>query len=97
MKNAKRILILVLVIALGAFTANATAQAGGIYELTWSTIDGGGATFSTGGVYELGGTIGQPDAGNHTGGNYALAGGFWGAFTNGATMPSKIFLPFIIK
>jgi hypothetical protein len=42
----------------------------------WS-IDGGGGT-STGGVYTLSGTIGQPDAGTMTGGNFTLQGGFWG-------------------
>jgi LPXTG-site transpeptidase (sortase) family protein len=52
------------------------AQAGG-YDLSWWTVDGGGATFSTGGTYRLGGTIGQPDAGEHNGGDYTLYGGFW--------------------
>jgi hypothetical protein len=47
------------------------------YEINWSTIDGGGGT-STGGVYSLNGTIGQPDAGGPmTGGPYSLTGGFW--------------------
>lgn len=58
----------------------ALAQSGGGYDLTWSTIDGGGGT-STGGGFELSGTIGQPDASAAnamTGGNYALTGGFWG-------------------
>lgn len=32
------------------------------FDLTWSTIDGGGGT-STGGAYTLNATIGQPDAG----------------------------------
>ena len=32
------------------------------YSIDWSTIDGGGGT-STGGVYTVSGTIGQPDAG----------------------------------
>ena len=30
-----------------------------------------------GGSYALGGTAGQADAGAHTGGAYALQGGFW--------------------
>ena len=38
------------------------------YALDWSTIDGGGGT-STGGVYAVSGTIGQPDAGRMSGGN----------------------------
>ena len=52
----------------------ARAQA---YSIGWYTIDGGGGT-STGGVYSVTGTIGQPDAGAlMTGGNYTLQGGFW--------------------
>jgi hypothetical protein len=46
------------------------------YSIDWYTIDGGGGT-STNGQYTLGGTIGQPDAGTMSGGNYALTGGFW--------------------
>jgi len=54
------------------------AQSGGDYDLSWSTVDGGGATWSMGGNYSLGGTIGQHDAGaRHTGGDYTLQGGFW--------------------
>jgi hypothetical protein len=47
------------------------------YSIDWSTIDGGGGT-STGGVYTVSGTIGQPDAGTMSGGNFTLQGGFWG-------------------
>ena len=48
------------------------------YSIDWSTVDGGGGT-STGGVYTVSGTIGQPDASQQamTGGNYSLVGGFW--------------------
>ncbi len=46
------------------------------FSIDWFTIDGGGDT-STGGVYAVSGTIGQPDAGAMTGGPYSLAGGFW--------------------
>jgi hypothetical protein len=47
------------------------------YSIDWFTIDGGGGT-STGGVYSVSGTIGQPDAGAvMSGGNYTLQGGFW--------------------
>jgi hypothetical protein len=48
------------------------------YSIDWFTIDGGGGT-STGGVYSVSGTIGQPDAGVLSGGSYTLVGGFWGA------------------
>jgi hypothetical protein len=47
------------------------------YSIDWYKIAGGGGT-STGGVYAVSGTIGQPDAGGAmTGGNYSLTGGFW--------------------
>jgi len=52
------------------------------YDLSWYTIDGGGGT-STGGVFSVSGTIGQPDA-NATpmvGGNFSLSGGFWSQLT----------------
>ena len=93
----KLILILLALVALTLFIANATstrAQTSGTYELTWSTIDDCGATFSTGGVYELGGTIGQPDASNNmSGGNFGLAGGFWAS----VNVLSKLFLPLITR
>ncbi len=47
------------------------------YALDWWTVDGGGQMWSTGGGFELSGTIGQPDAGAMTGGGFELTGGFW--------------------
>jgi hypothetical protein len=56
----------------------ASAQSGGGYDLSWWTIDGGGVTFATGGTFNLGGTVGQPDASSElTGGAFSLTGGFW--------------------
>ncbi len=58
----------------------ALAQTGGGYDLTWSTVDGGGQMVSAGGSFELGGTIGQPDAQGApvmSGGSFELTGGFW--------------------
>lgn len=54
----------------------ALGQTGGDYDLSWSTIDGGGEQ-SSGGPYALKSTIGQPDAGVMAGGDYELLGGFW--------------------
>jgi len=71
----------------------ALAQSGGGYDLTWSTVDDGGYTFSEGGGYSLGGTVGQPDAGVLSGGGYTLAGGFWG----GAAARYSIYLPLILR
>jgi len=45
------------------------------YEVSWYTIDGGGGTSSRG-SYTIKGTIGQPDAGVMSGGDYELVGGF---------------------
>jgi len=56
----------------GVFAARAQS-----YSINWYTVDGGGGT-STGGVYSVSGTIGQPDAsGPMSGGNYSVTGGFW--------------------
>lgn len=59
------------------FCALCLVAQGQNYTIDWFTIDGGGGT-STGGVYSITGTIGQPDAGIMSGGNYTLHGGFWG-------------------
>jgi hypothetical protein len=105
----KRLIILlpiILVLLIGISTANAqrtnepsapqsgasTALSTG-YDLSWYTIDGGGATFSTGGSYSLGGSIGQPDAGSLSGGSYQLNGGFW----SGASINYNIYLPLTLK
>jgi hypothetical protein len=50
------------------------------YSIDWYTIDGGGGT-STSAVYTVSGTIGQPDAGSMSGGNFSLTGGFWSAIS----------------
>ncbi|HET9496461.1 MAG TPA: S-layer homology domain-containing protein, partial [Chloroflexia bacterium] len=72
-------------LGLALSTALVYAQVGGGFDLSWATVDGGGGTFSTGGPYSLGGTIGQPDAGTMSGGNFSLDGGFWGAAGNPPT------------
>lgn len=59
------------VVFLCSFTAHAQN-----YAIDWFIISGGGDT-STGGVYSVTGTIGQPDTGISSGGNYTLEGGFW--------------------
>ncbi len=47
------------------------------YSIDWYKVAGGGGT-STGGVYAISGTIGQPDASAPlSGGNYSVTGGFW--------------------
>lgn len=75
--NRKFFTSLSALVAAFLFTTVALAQSGGMYDLSWNVFDGGGATFSTGGAYSLGGTAGQPEAGLMNGGAYALTGGFW--------------------
>lgn len=65
---------LLTTLTLALITGSAVAQT---YSLNWATIDGGGGK-STGGVFTVHGTIGQPDAGRPmTGGAFAVTGGFW--------------------
>jgi hypothetical protein len=72
MKRINMIVGVTLLLAL-----RAAAQS---YSVDWFTVDGGGGT-STGGVYSVSGTIGQPEAGGAmTGGSYSLTGGFWSLY-----------------
>jgi hypothetical protein len=76
-------------------TGVAWATSAASYNLSWWTADSGGATFSSGGSYELGGTIGQPDAGLLSGGDYTLGGGFW---RGGAVTPGfEVYLPLVLR
>jgi hypothetical protein len=45
-------------------------------EVQWWTVNGGGQT-SSGGTFEITGTIGQPDAGEMSAGIFSVTGGFW--------------------
>jgi hypothetical protein len=65
---------LLIISSLLAVAAAAHAQQ---YSINWYKVSGGGGT-STGGVYSVSGTIGQPDAsGAMSGGNYSVTGGYW--------------------
>jgi hypothetical protein len=66
--------ILLLCLLAGLFCTRLAAQS---YSIDWYKVSGGGAT-STNGQYSVSGTIGQPDAGAMSGGNFSLQGGFWG-------------------
>jgi hypothetical protein len=94
MKRALGLLIPIMLLAVIASTA--LAQVGGGYDLSWSTIDGGGGSSNDGG-YTLTGTIGQADAAQAIGGGtYTLSGGFWigGAGTSAQTY---VFLPLVLR
>jgi hypothetical protein len=79
----------------GLLAGIALAQSGNGYDLSWNTVDGGGQTFSTGGRYTLGGTIGQPDAGALTGGGYTLGSGFWGG--GAVDRSNDVYLPLVLR
>ena len=68
--SAKQMGMLIFMVCAGVTAADD-------FEITRSTIDGGGVMRSTGGDFELSGTIGQPDAGIMEGDGFTLAGGFW--------------------
>ena len=85
-------LALLLVATILVMIVGGVAAQGG-YDLSWWTADGGGYTFSAGGDYSLGGTIGQPDAGLLTGSGYTLAGGFW----SGVAQPYRVYLPLVVR
>ncbi len=62
---------------LASLSAHVSAQS---LSINWHSADGGGGT-STGGVFSVSGTIGQPDAsGPLSGGNFSVSGGFWSVF-----------------
>src|SRR5689334_16686280 len=84
------LLVIASVLTLSLASA-ARAQSGGGYDLSWSTVDGGG-TRSTGGVYTVQGTAGQPDAGAQAGGSYTAGGGFWAALTEAL---HRLFVPIV--
>jgi hypothetical protein len=73
-----------------------TQSAEQTYDLNWHTVDGGGYTWSSGGIYTLGGTVGQPDAGNLAGGSYVLVGGFWEGGPAAQRM-YRIYLPLVLR
>lgn len=62
---------------LAAAFLTACSLAAAEWTLEWRTVDGGGAMRSTGGRYELSGTLGQFDAGEGGSASLALRGGFW--------------------
>jgi hypothetical protein len=79
-----------LLLGLGGLAATrALAQPGGGFAVDWATVDGGGYHASSGGVYTLGGTSGQPDAGTLAGGPYTLQGGFWAGAAVATSTPTS--------
>jgi hypothetical protein len=72
-----------LIAIVGTILLTAAAPAGDDLTIDWWTVDGGGDMWTTGIDFELSGTIGQPDAGEMSGGTFTLTGGFWFALAAG--------------
>jgi hypothetical protein len=89
--NRVRIIALSLALLCALLVAGAVLATPQAFDLPWWTVDGGGGT-SAGGAYSLSGTIGQPDAGLMSGGDYTLGGGFWGGGELQAAQ-SFVYLP----
>jgi hypothetical protein len=89
-----------IVLLLATATPVARAQAGGPYDLTWTTIDAGGGTL-TGGAYSLVSTVGQPEPGPGAGGGgYSLTGGVWGgagAVSSPSVGGQRVYLPMTLR
>jgi hypothetical protein len=68
--------VLLALASLGLGATGASAQSGGGYDLTWSSLDCGSPTSSTGNSYSLRSSIGQAESGSLAGGGYTIQGGW---------------------
>jgi hypothetical protein len=82
---------------LAEYTLSASEGLGAGYDLTWHTVDNGGITFSMSDGYQLGGAIGQPDAGVLIGGDYTLVSGFWQSGAVSQSLDHDIYLPCVLR
>lgn len=89
--DRRKAAIALLALLCGLVLARAVLAQDG-YDLSWWTVDGGGA-LSGGEGYTLTGAIGQPDAGLLAGGGYTLSGGFWA----GLLARYESYLPLIMR
>ncbi len=93
MKSLRILSFLVILLLLAS-----AVGAQGDYEMTWWSVDGGAATLSQGGGYSLSGTVGQPDGGELSGGDYTLGGGVWrGGAVVEQTQLFAVYLPLVLR
>lgn len=87
-------ILLAVVVALSVSAVTVMAQSGGTFTLNWFSVDGGGGTASGTG-FTLASTIGQPDAGTMSGGQFTIAGGFQsaGIASNKTATPTRTTTP----
>ncbi len=93
----QRFLVLTALLTFCLFTGGVLAQTSNSYNLTWSTVDGGGALTSTGGAYTLSSSIGQPDAGMLANDQYSIVGGFWAQSSVNPLPQVSVYLPLVQK
>lgn len=93
MKTKRWLILFFLIVLLALAAVPVLAETNATYDLSWWTVDSGGANGLTAGNYTLSGTAGQPDAGSFSSGDYDLAGGFWAALLQ----KLDVFLPLIKK
>lgn len=101
----KQIAIISLLIMILLFPlSTTTAQTGGDFDLSWSTIESGGVSVSAIDIdsgreprFILAGVIGQADAGLLTGGAFSLSGGFLVNDASNGNSIIYLYLPIIMK
>jgi hypothetical protein len=71
-----KIAFVLLLAAMGLFTAKPPASAQSAPTLDWIASNAAGGT-SAGSAYSVSASVGQPSAGSMTGGSYSVVGGFW--------------------
>jgi hypothetical protein len=94
MKKRRMALTATLVLALLA--ASAVLAAAGDFSIPFWSVDSGGGT-SRGGEFVLNGSIGQPDAGRMSGGDYVLQGGVWGSLPATPDPGRVTYLPLVLR
>ncbi len=86
-----------LIVLLAAFllvTGVVWAEVG--YQINRHVVAGGSGHVEQG-PYTLDYTIGQPEAGTVTGGDYTLGGGFWGGTSTSMYPTNSFFLPMVLN
>lgn len=94
----QRVFLLGAVVLCSLILVGATfAQVTGSYDLSWWTVDSGGAVL-IGTPYALAGTVGQPEPGPVlSGGDYSLVSGFWPGAGVTTAAGGKIYLPLVLQ
>jgi len=101
-KERLKFLVLMTLLGMALLFTSAPALAqeiAAVFDIGWWTVDNGGGS-SSGSVYSIDGTLGQPDAGVLTGGSYSISGGFWGAASPDAppvAWGGYIYLPLSLR